>query len=330
MHEMTILDYKEVHELFHGNRVAKKAVFALEELLIKKATTLIKAANDIAQKENMTEIDAEMLRRAEKAIEEQERSQRHPYFHNIWIISHNGTCLLSRAFSGLKFPDTLFAGLLTGIVQMFDEVSGRHLDYIVLDDLVVHLYHHNSGLLIAIICDSHVKERINTLSEFIGNSFYKIYKDELSMQVINLEEFSEFNDILEKAVWKAGMRLPTHGIEKRPLLRHEDVEHAIEAAALKKELQKITDHIRSSTMESEPEEDMNRPEKKKVNIVFSENISAEELARQKKSRKPAEEKPVEEKPEPVAPKKPEPVAPKKPEPVAPKKPRKSKKSRSRK
>ncbi|MHA1448926.1 MAG: hypothetical protein ACTSP4_05845 [Candidatus Hodarchaeales archaeon] len=287
----TVLDFKEVKSLFNGVKVQRKAVVALEELIIRSSYEIVREAVNIMNHEGKTVLDIDAIKAAVKTFENsRKRRIGRPLFHNIWIININGTCMLSQAFSGLKFPDTLFSGLLTGISQMFEEVTGRQLNYIVLDDLVVHL-HYKSPLIIAIICDTQDKDKITALAEFVATSFLKIYKDDLTEQVLNLDKFTEFTKILEKAANKAGMKLPTD-VEKRGLLQDEDIEKAVETAALKKELLKATESIRRDTsLKMSLSDNGNEDDGKDVNIVFSKNLSAEELLTKQPKKKVEKKQP---------------------------------------
>ncbi|MFX0150032.1 MAG: hypothetical protein ACFFAJ_04570, partial [Candidatus Hodarchaeota archaeon] len=135
---------KECRQLLKktGIRVSKDSVYALNKLLTRRAREIATKAVTLAENNNQEEVKEEDITRAVRmtsAIATFEVGHEAPVVHYVWFISSGGTCLLSRAYSGLQFPDTIFAGLLTGILDLFGEVTGRKIDKFTTDDLHIHI-----------------------------------------------------------------------------------------------------------------------------------------------------------------------------------------------
>lgn len=233
----------EIRKLFkqHGPlKVSRDAVIMLDKLLESHAKNIVKNSLIYTAADNKNELRKQDILKATKDIS----ADTSVFVHHFWAYRDNGTCLISKSFSGLKFPDTLFTGLLMGIANMVSEVTGRSLDYLVMDDLTIHVQS-KSTVYMAIVCDAKQKETIATLLNSLLDLFLERYNDILENQVLNLNIFESFYDIVEEEVTSAGMSIPT-GIAKieTPILTHKQIENSVLVAALRNEIIKASEQIK--------------------------------------------------------------------------------------
>ncbi len=229
-----------------AQRVQKLAVEALNEEIVRFGKVIIQIALKDMEKNNrqtFQEEDIDVALTKYKSGDYEVEKEFNPFFHHIWLLDEDsGMPLLSRSFSGLKFDDTVFSGLLLGIVNLMREATGRELRHLVLGDLTIHLRKFNS-ILIASICDSDDDIAIDRLTAMIGLDFISRYKDELHERVKDMEIFREFESTLEQAVTSSGMELPTQvAIEasspiEAATLSRESIEDIVTGAALREDLQ---------------------------------------------------------------------------------------------
>ncbi len=172
------------------------------------------------------------------------------FFHHIWLLDEeSGIPLLSRSYSGLKFNDTIFSGLLLGIVHLMRESTGRNIQHFVLEDLKIHLRSSNK-IIIAIICDTDSPDIIDKLTTLIGINFIDRYREELLERTKDIELFKEFEAAIEEAVTSTGMDLPTKIADKAlfavevPTLSRESIEEYVSGAAIRGELQSALQTLR--------------------------------------------------------------------------------------
>lgn len=237
-----------------AQRIQKKAVQALIDEIVQFGTTISSLAIQEAKKAKRKTIKAEdidcALRFYEQGEQKNDNTDFHPFFHHIWLLDEeSGLPLLSKSYSGLKFEDTIFSGLLLGIINLMREATGRELHHLVLGDLTVHLRKIDT-IYVASICDTDAPETIDRLTALIGANFIERYRDELQDQVKNIELFKEFETTLEEAVASSGMELPTtvaiqatSPLEAATLSRAA-IEDFVTGAALKDDLQKALKVLR--------------------------------------------------------------------------------------
>jgi histone H3/H4 len=230
-----------------AQRTQKGAVQALIDEIVRFGRIISTLAVQEAKKANRKTIRAEDIDCALQIYEHDKRkdseSDYHPFFHHVWLLDEeSGLPLLSKSYSGLKFDDTIFSGLLLGIINLMREATGRELRHLVLGDLTIHLRKIDT-IYVASICDTDAPETIDRLTAMIGTNFIERYRDELHERVKNIELFKEFETTLEEAVASSGMELPTSvAIEATaPLeaatLSRAAIEDFVTGAALKEELQ---------------------------------------------------------------------------------------------
>ncbi|MFW9854234.1 MAG: histone [Candidatus Thorarchaeota archaeon] len=241
-----MLQSSRVRELLkkQGNpRVSKESVHALNNLLTHRAKEISTKAVNLAQDQGREEIREEDITQAVRMASSFvtfEVDEKASVVHYVWFISSGGTCLLSRGYSGLKFPDTIFAGLLTGILDLFGEVTGRRIDKFSTDDLTIHC-RRIGEITVAVICDSEHGEPVDELTELLAKRFDQVFSNEISMDVIDTSVFEEFTPVLDALVTSAGMRIPTQTLKVLPSsasLTDRQLEETVDAAALRQELKR--------------------------------------------------------------------------------------------
>ena len=158
-----------------------------------------------------------------------------PMIHYIWIISENGTCLFSKSYSGLQFPDTIFAGLLVGIANMTTEVTGRTLEKLVIGDLIVHIQE-VPPVLCAVISDD--SKGIVHLVREIGKQFLQIYGHRVSEAAIDINVFSSFEKYARNTIRDFGIAIPSDstGDSVQKLLDPDIIRQGVIVAAQNKDL----------------------------------------------------------------------------------------------
>ena len=93
-------------------RVSLDAAVALNKLLTHHAREVAAGAVTASKDKNrrtVTEDDITFAVRLGSSIASYEVDKQAPVVHNVWFISSGGTCLLARSYSGVQFPDTIFA-----------------------------------------------------------------------------------------------------------------------------------------------------------------------------------------------------------------------------
>ncbi len=229
-------------------KLSKMAIATLNELLSSHGMDIARRAVMIARQTNKPgsnfEITATMIK---KAQQEMEQSSMKPLFHYCWVIHENGSCLFSKSYSGLRFPDTLFSGLIIGIVDVMHEVTGRFPTFIKLGDLSVHLRRYGI-LTIVIISDTEETRSINHLAKEIGRKFYQKYERYLEKEeIFDLSTFETFAEDLDLIAKQSGLTLPQHlasEVDEAHMLSMEQIEDTVAAAALREEILRATQQIR--------------------------------------------------------------------------------------
>lgn len=227
-----------------AQRIQKSAIQALVDEIVKYGKAISALAVQKAKTANRKTIKGEDIDSAVLFYKRGEsKVEFHPFFHHIWLLDEeSGLPLLSKSYSGLNFEDTIFSGLLLGIVNLMREATGRELHHLVLGDLTVHLRKIDT-VYIASICDTDAPETIDRLTALIATNFIERYRDELHERVKDIEIFKEFETTLEEAVVSSGMELPTSiaigatsPLEAATLSRAA-IEDFVTGAALKEDLQ---------------------------------------------------------------------------------------------
>ncbi len=234
------------------DRVSRESVDALNSLLTRRARGIATKAVEIADQDNREIVTEEDITRAvimTSSIATFETQAEAPFVHYVWFISSGGTCLLSRSYSGLKFPDTIFSGLLTGILDLMSEVTGRMLEKLSTDNLTIHIRRiQPSAITVAVISDSDKSEPIDELTELLAMRFTEVFIDEIDKDVIDTSIFEEFEPVLDALVAGAGLKIPKETlkiIQKRTTLTEKQLEETVDATALREEMKRARELIQT-------------------------------------------------------------------------------------
>ncbi len=230
-------------------RVSQNAAVALNKLLTYRAREIAAGAVTRSRERNSQTVSADDITYAVRmgspvAGYEVEKSA--PVIHYVWFISSAGTCLLSRSYSGLQFPDTIFAGLVTGIVDLMAEVTGRLIDKITTDELVIHV-RRIGEMTVAVICDSEQTKPIDELTDLLALRFSEVFTNEITQEVIDTSIFEDFTPVLDALVSGAGLNIPKERLkvigEQQLRLTDKQLEESVDATALRQELRRAQESI---------------------------------------------------------------------------------------
>ena len=249
-------------------RVSQESVDALNSLLTRRARGIATKAVEIAEQDNRKTVTEEDITRAVRmtsSIATYETQAEAPFVHYVWFISSGGTCLLSRSYSGLKFPDTIFSGLLTGIVDLMSEVTGRMIEKLSTDNLTIHIRRiQPSAITVAVVCDSDNSDPIDELTQLLAMRFTEVFIDEIDKDVIDTSIFEEFEAVLDALVAGAGLKIPKESlkvIRKGTALTEKQLEETVDAAALREEMKRARELIQTLGVFSKESEDLVTPER---------------------------------------------------------------------
>ncbi|MHA1989523.1 MAG: hypothetical protein ACW981_05095 [Candidatus Hodarchaeales archaeon] len=227
----------------------KKALTALGEFIEDTGFSIVKIGMNLSPDK---ELNSEILVRAAKRYV----SLNVPMIHYLWIINSNGAALFSKSYSGLQFPDTIFAGLLLGIVNMINEVSGRDLERLVIGDLSIYIQE-VSPIICAVISDD--SKGIPSLVKELGREFLRIYGHRISEPAVDVNVFSTFEKHARTIIRNWGIvKLPTDaaGDAVAKLLDPEMIRHGVISAAQRKDLKNAMIELREIPIfNEEPKED---------------------------------------------------------------------------
>lgn len=268
----TEVEIRKLFKKYGSVRVSKEAVVMLDKLLYRQGINIVKNSLIYSASDNKNELRKQDILKATKEL----IPETSVFVHHFWAYRDNGTCLMSKSFSGLKFPDTLFTGLLMGISNMVSEVTGRSLDYLVMDDLTLHAQG-KSSVYMAIVCDTTQKESIAALLTNLLNRFIENYHEILDNQVLNLNIFESFYEIVEDEVASAGMYIPTEIAKiETPILTHKQIENSVLVAALRNEIIKASEQIKQLPIFA-PENSEKRSEEEMESIKFGSDRAMDSL-----------------------------------------------------
>ncbi|MFV2014020.1 MAG: hypothetical protein ACC656_01205 [Candidatus Heimdallarchaeota archaeon] len=256
---MSFFKEEELRLLFieaGAEKISKTAIRALQEELADIGYSIIKLATKTLTDDDT--LGANHLVRAANQFS----TMNLPVIHNIWIINSNGTCLFSKSYSGLKFPDTIFSGLLLGITNMCEEVSGRSLERLVLGDMSIHL-RTVDPILIAIVSDN-IGDAVSMIVNQLGQRFIEIFGHRLDETAVDINVFTPFEHSVRDIIRGWGIALPDQvtgeGVQK--LLEPELIKESVFRAAQRKDIEIAFESLKSlplfSRDESEMEDDLDR------------------------------------------------------------------------
>lgn len=229
-------------------RISKDATIALNKILTYRAREIAAGAVTQSLERNQKTVTADDITyavRMSSPVSGSEVDSEAPVVHYVWFISSGGTCLLSRSYSGLQFPDTIFAGLITGIVDLMGEVTGRLIDKITTDDLVIHI-RRISEITVAVISDSERNEPIDELTDLLARRFSEVFSEEITKDVIDVGIFQDFTPVLDALVSGAGLSIPKERIKvihTKRRLTEKLIEETVDAVALREEMRRAQDQI---------------------------------------------------------------------------------------
>jgi len=229
-------------------RVSLDAAVAMNKLLTQSAREIAAGAVTTSMEKNRKTVTADDITHAVRmgspivsyAVDDQA-----PVVHNVWFISSGGTCLLSRSYSGLKFPDTIFSGLVTGIFDLMGEVTGRLIDRIVTDELTIHV-RRIGEVTVAVICNSENSDPINELAQLLAKRFSDVFDKEVNQDVIDTSVFEDFTPVLDALVSGAGLSIPKERLKvlhRQTTLTDRQLEETVNATSLRLELRRAQQRI---------------------------------------------------------------------------------------
>ncbi|MFX0120717.1 MAG: histone-like protein [Promethearchaeota archaeon] len=262
-------------------RVAKESTEALNKLLTRRAREIATKAVTLAAEKDRDEILEEDITQAVRmasATVTAEVEKEAPVVHYVWFISSGGTCLLSRSYSGLEFPDTIFSGLVTGILDLMSEVTGRMIEKLSTDDLTIHI-RRIADITVAVICDSEKSDPIDELTDLLALRFAEVFNEEIQREVIDTSIFDDFTPVLDALVAGAGLNIPKERlriIKTSTSLTDKQLEETVDAAALREEMRRARDRIQDLALFKR--EDMeNTVESSKMESLFYESPDVLEI-----------------------------------------------------
>ncbi|MFW9903450.1 MAG: histone-like protein [Candidatus Thorarchaeota archaeon] len=230
------------------SRVAKESVKALNNLLTRRAREIANKAVTLATEKGREEVQEEDITQAVRmasAIPSYEIGKEAPVVHYVWFISSGGTCLLSRSYSGLEFPDTIFSGLLTGILDLMSEVTGRMIERFSTDDLTIHI-RRIGEITVAVICDSEQSYAIDELTDLLALRFANVYNVEIQQEIVDTSIFDDFTPVLDALVAGVGLKIPKESlkiIKSSASLTDRQLEETVDAVALREEMRRAQETI---------------------------------------------------------------------------------------
>ena len=156
-------------------RIRTTAVEIFNVLLTNRGTQIAEMAVQLANEKGRDSITREDIALAHQIVQDESPffltlEEKAPMVHYVWFIGDNGTCYLSRSYSGLAFPDTLFSGLISGIINVCLEVTGRMVNKIITEDLVIHS-RKGSNITVVVVSDSESPEPIDELVGLLTSTF---------------------------------------------------------------------------------------------------------------------------------------------------------------
>ena len=229
-------------------RVSKESVVALNKLLTRHARQIATKAVQYASESGRDTVRGKDITQAVRmtgTTVAYEIDQEAPVVHYVWFISSGGTCLLSQSYSGIEFPDTIFSGLLTGILDLMSEVTGRLIEKFSTDDLTIHI-RRISEITVAVICDSEREEPIDELTDLLALRFSDVFSKEITLDVVDTSIFDEFAPVLDALVSSAGLSIPKERlkvIKTSVSLTDKQLEESVDATALREEMRRAKDTI---------------------------------------------------------------------------------------
>ncbi|MHA2074969.1 MAG: histone-like protein [Candidatus Hodarchaeales archaeon] len=229
-------------------RVSNESVVTLNKLMTRHARHIATKAVHFAKENGRETVRGEDMTRAVRmtgTTVAYEIEHEAPVVHNVWFISSGGTCLLSRSYSGIEFPDTIFSGLLTGILDLMSEVTGRLIEKFSTDDLTIHI-RRISEITVAVICDSEKGEPIDELTDLIALRFSEVFSKEITLDIVDTSIFDDFAPVLDALVSSAGLNIPKERlkvIKTSVSLTDRELEESVDATALRAELRRAQAQI---------------------------------------------------------------------------------------
>lgn len=244
-------ELKSIFDSAGIDKVQKKALLTLGEILADIGYSIAKIAVGYLPDQTSEITEEHIIKAGKRYI-----SLNIPMIHYMWIISENGTCLFSKSYSGLQFPDTIFAGLLVGIANMTTEVTGRTLEKLVIGDLTVHLQE-VSPILCAVISDD--SKGIIHLVRELGKQFLQIYGHRVLEAAIDINVFSSFEKHARNIIRDFGIAIPSDstGDSVQKLLDPDIIRQGVIVAAQNKDLKIAMQELKKLPIFTEDKEKNN-------------------------------------------------------------------------
>ena len=256
-------------------RIAKDSVEALNNLITRRGREIATKAVTLAAEKGRDEVQEEDITQAVRmasAVASYEVGKEAPVVHYVWFISSGGTCLLSRSYSGLEFPDTIFSGLLTGILDLMSEVTGRMIEKLSTDDLTIHI-RRVGEITVAVICDSEQSFAIDELTDLLALRFADVFNVEIQQEIVDTSIFDDFAPVLDALVAGVGLKIPKESlkiIKSSASLTDRQLEETVDAVALREEMRRAQELIQDLAV-------FKREESSKMDSMFYESPDVAEI-----------------------------------------------------
>ena len=263
-------------------RVSKESVVALNKLLTRYARQIATKAVQYASESGRDTVRGKDITQAVRmtgTTTAYEIDQEAPVVHYVWFISSGGTCLLSQSYSGIEFPDTIFSGLLTGILDLMSEVTGRLIEKLSTGDLTIHI-RRISEITVAVICDSEREEPIDELTDLLALRFSDVFSKEITLDVVDTSIFDEFAPVLDALVSSAGLSIPKEKlkvIKTSVSLTDKQLEETVDATALREELRRAKDAIQDLGLFKKKNDEIETVNPSTVKTMFNEPPDVTEI-----------------------------------------------------
>lgn len=115
-----------------------------------------------------------------------------PQIYYLWFISPNGTCLYSKSFSNMKFPDAIFSGMLVGMHVLVSELTGRPFERIDMGDLGMYLYE-TSSIVCALVSKKDPKAKL--INQTLITEFLNIFGSKVFESAVDINQFRIFDKV---------------------------------------------------------------------------------------------------------------------------------------
>ncbi|OLS23810.1 MAG: hypothetical protein HeimC3_22820 [Candidatus Heimdallarchaeota archaeon LC_3] len=115
-----------------------------------------------------------------------------PQIYYVWFISPNGTCLFSKSFNKMEFPDAIFSGMLLGMHVLVKELTGRSFERIDMGDLAMYIYE-TSSIVCALVSKKDPNAKL--INQALVHEFLDIFGKKVFESAVDLNLFRSFDKV---------------------------------------------------------------------------------------------------------------------------------------